>query len=123
MWTASISLLFCAGGINEFEIFTTYFNKLVNILPIQNVCHQLISSRIITVDDDEEIKGITRSKDKASFVLRKVARSLEVGLTQSFQKLLIIMEEHGGDAAILASEIKNELVKYPNTESHRPGKW
>ena len=95
----------------------------MNILPVQNVSHKLISQRIITVDDDEEIKGIARSKDKASFVLRKIVQSLEVGLIQSFHKLLTIMEEHGGDAAILATEIQNELVKYTNTESHRPGKW
>ena len=94
----------------------------MNIFPVQNVSHNLISLRMITVDDDEEIKGITRTKDKASFVLKKISRSLEVGLTRSFYKLLTIMEEHGGDAAILATEIQNELVKYTSTESHRPGK-
>ncbi|XP_065902901.1 uncharacterized protein [Dysidea avara] len=106
------------GDVKEFKVFTTFFDKLVNILPVQDIVYKLISSNIITTDDDEEIKSITRSKDKASFVLRKVARSLEVGLTQSFYKLLMIMEERKGDAAILAIEIKSELQKV--IESRRP---
>ena len=53
-------------------------------------------------------------------MLRKVARSLEVGLTQSFYQLLMIMEERRGDAAILATEIKSKLQKV--FERHRPGK-
>ena len=94
----------------------------MNILPVQSIAHNLISSRIITIDDEEEIKSIAKSKDKASFVLRKIARSLEVGLTQSFNKLLTIMEEHGGDAAILSTEIQSKLVKCTDIVSHRLGK-
>ena len=111
-------LFYYTGGINEFEVFTRYFNKLVNILPVKSITHNLISSRIITIDDDEEIKSIARSKDKASLVLRKVGRSLEVGVTQSFYELLMIMKQHRGDSAILAAEIQNELVK---CNSHIPG--
>ena len=112
--------MFHPGDVKEIKVFTTFFDKLVNILPVQDIVYKLISSDIITTDDGEEIKSITRSKDKASFMLRKVAHSLEVGLTQSFYKLLMIMEERRGDAAILATEIKSELQKV--IESCRPGK-
>lgn len=99
------------AGFKEFEVFTTFYNKLVNILPVKNIAYKLISSKIITYDDEEEIRSITRSKEKASFVLRKIALPLEVGHTQSFYKLLAILEEYGGDAVILSTEIKNELQK------------
>jgi len=102
-------------------VLTRYFDKLVNILPVPEIVYKLISSRIITADDEEEIQSKPRSKEKASFVLKKITRSLEVGITQSFSKVLAIMEEHEGDVAMLATEIKSELVKYKENESNRLG--
>jgi len=81
-------------------------------LPVVNIASKLISARIITIGDDEEIKSITRTQEKATFVLRKVAYSLNAGVTESFYKLLSIMDDHGGDAHVMATEIRNELQKH-----------
>jgi len=111
--------LFCfLATCKELVVFTKFFDKVVNILPVQNVASQLISAKIITVDDDEEIKSIVRSKEKATFVLRKVAHSLEVGITQSFYTLLTIMEQHGSDAAVVATAIREEMKKFAGTPTH-----
>ena len=91
----------------------------MNILSVQSVSRKL---GIITNDDNEKIKCIARGKDKASSVLREIGQSLEVGINESFFNLLTIMDEHGGDAAVLASIILNELVNCTNTESRRCGK-
>ena len=96
----------------ELVVFTNFFDKLANVLQVQNIASQLISTRMITVSDDEEIRSIARSKDKALFVLRKVAHSLKAGVTQSFFTLLVIMEEHGSDAAVVATVIRKEMEKY-----------
>ena len=81
-------------------------------MPTTNISHQLVSAQIITTDDIEEIAAIPRSKEKASYVLRIVARSLEVGMTPSFYALLHIMENYGGDSTTLANDIKRAVVEY-----------
>ena len=101
----------CVVGFKECEVFTTFFDKLANTLPVQNIASRLISARIITVGDDEEIRSIARTKEKAMFVLRKVAHSLDASVTESFYKLLTILEEHGSDAGVVAAEIRKELQK------------
>jgi len=108
----SIVVIFCVVGFKESEVFTTFFDKLANTLPVLNIAPKLISTRIITVGDDEEIKSIARTQEKATFVLRKVAHSLNAGVTESFYKLLSIMDEHGGDVRVVATEIQNQLQKH-----------
>lgn len=112
-----IAFLFYVVGFKEFKVFTSFFDKLANILPTQNIITQLISVNIITIGDSEEIESIARTKEKAIFVLRKVAHSLDAGITESFYKLLTIMGDHKGDARILATEIQQELKKHEGIDS------
>ena len=109
MWSYFFAFL---ATCKELVVFTKFFDKLAKILPVQNIAPQLISTRIITIGDEEEIASIARSLDKAVFVLRKVAHSLEAGVTRSFLTLLTIMEEHHGDAAVVATDIRKEMEKY-----------
>ena len=81
-------------------------------MPTTNISHQLVSVKVITTDDIEEITAISRSKEKASYVLRIVARSLEAGITSSFYALLNIMENIGGDVSVLASNIRTALTEF-----------
>jgi len=97
------------ADIKEFEIIKASYDKLINVLPVKTLSHHLVSNEIITVDEEEEIASIPTSKEKASFVLRKIARSLEAGVTQSFYTLLAIMKKHGGDVAVLADQIISNL--------------
>ena len=86
-------------------MFKASYAKLANVLPVKSLSNQLVSEEIITFDEEEEIASIPTSKEKASFVLRKIARSLEAGITRSYYALLTIMKDHGGDVAVLASQL------------------
>ena len=108
-----MSLIFpLTGGFTENEVFKKFYSQLVSLLPTTNISHQLVSAKVITTDDIEEITSISRSKEKASYVLRIVARSLEGGITSSFYTLLDIMENFGGDVSALASSIRTALTEF-----------
>ena len=115
MVTVYDNFCYYIGNFKELEVFRSFYKMLANILPAKNISPDLISASIITIGDSEEIAAITKSKDRASFVLDKVARSLEVGITCSFYSLLTIMDVYGGDVTILATEIKDALSKFPGT--------
>ena len=82
------------------------------MLPTTNITHLLVSAQIITTDDIEEINGMSRLKEKSSYVLRIVAKSLEVGVTTSFYALLDVMENYGGDVTALTKDIRSALIEY-----------
>ena len=86
-------------------MFKASYAKLANVLPVKSLSNQLVSEEIITFDEEEEIESIPTSKEKASIVLRTIARSLEAGITRSYYALLTIMKDHGGDVAVLASQL------------------
>ena len=106
------------AGVEEYKVFKASYDKLASVLPVKSLSHILVSTGIITVDEEEEIMSITTSKEKASFVLRKIARSLEAGVTQSFCTLLTIMKGHGGDVAVLANRIMSNFTGLYN-HSHQ----
>ena len=100
----------CYIGISkEFKVFREYSDRLANILPVNNIINELISANIISFDDSEEIKSLSREKDKALFVLNKVAKSLKVDVTDDFYSLLRIMEDYPGTVAKVANKIILEL--------------
>ena len=97
--------MFPLAGIKELKVFKASYAKLANVLPVKSLSHHLVSNEIITMEEEEEIASIPTSKEQASFVLRKIARSLEAGITYSYYTLLTIMKSHGGDVAVLASQL------------------
>ena len=99
------------GSCKENEVFKKFYAKLVSILPIDKISPKLISAEIITIDDLDEIDGKTTSSKKASYILKNIGKSLKAGITSSFYGLLEVMEEYGGDVAILAKDIKRAVNK------------
>lgn len=95
----------------EKKILEDYYSQLTSILQIDRISPQLISARVINIDDLEEINNLKTSKEKASFVLQQIARSLNGHITTSFYSLLRIMEKYGGDIASLANNIRRALIK------------
>lgn len=91
------------------EVYYDYYDRLANILPISNITARLVSTRIIDINDQEAISKLHTTKDKIEFVLIKVGQLLKSNATKNFLSLLEIMEEYGGEAATLASEIKSSL--------------
>ena len=99
------------GGLIENEVFKMYFSQLVSVLPTTNILPELVCAQIIIIDDIEEINSMSRSKEKSFFVLRTVAKSLEVGITTSFYALLDVMENYGSDVTTLTNDIRSALIK------------
>ena len=99
-------------GVIEHEIFKRFYLKLIKILPTSNILYKLVSARILSLDDSEEITSKTRSTEKASYILNRVAKSLEIGITFSFYTLLGVLEEEGGDVTLLVNEIKKALIEH-----------
>lgn len=98
--------------MKENDVFKAFYEKLTCILPTSNVSPQLVAEGIITIDDNEEITSMKRSQEKASFVLRLIAKSLQADVTRSFYALLGIMKKYGGDVALLADDIRKALDEY-----------
>ena len=106
MCTFMILYFSCVDDCMEMKVLEDYYSQLTSILPIDRIAPELVSARIITIQDLEEIDALKTSKDKASFVLQRIAKSLNGGVKTSFYKLLEIMEDYGGDIAALAKDIK-----------------
>ena len=101
--------MFSIGNSKEYKVFRESYDKLANILPATHLINKLIAAKIITFEDSEEIKGLSISQEKASVVLKIVAKSLRAGSTDDFYSLLSIMEEYEGTVAKVAKEIRERL--------------
>jgi len=96
-------------GLKERKVFIKYYEKLISLLPVQSITPGLVTAEVITTNDAEEIRSNVDSAQKASFLLNKIARSLDSGYPDGFYALLAIMQEKGGDISKLAKDINKEL--------------
>ena len=73
--------------------------------------HYLVSHRVISLADNEEItKPTTSSKRAAEILLSRVYSSLQNGDIVAFHKLLHVMQQHGTSAMMsLCNEIKAQI--------------
>ena len=102
----------CTDDGREYEVFLNSYHKLTRLLPVENILHNLVTKRVIHLDDEEEIMSLTTTRKKAVYILHKIAAPLEAGYTDKFYQLLTIMEEYGGDVAKLADEIRTSLSHF-----------
>lgn len=83
---------------------------MVDVLPIKGLTQHFIKDEIINFDEEEVILQTLGQSEAASMVLRKIGVSLKAHLTKSFDKLLCIMEQHGGTSCMeLANEMRQDL--------------
>ena len=103
-------LIVVGGNDRALEIFINNYSKLQIIVPVKNLSGHLITERIINFEEEQNIHQAVGQSQAASIVLRKIANSLQAGQTKSFDKLLLIMREHGGlSCEELANQIRAEL--------------
>ena len=97
----------------KLEVFTDYYNKLMIVLPmIKTLTSHLVTKRIISFEEEEEIKQASSQSESTRLVLKKIASPLQAGLAHSFDELLLIMEQYGNISCVeLASEIKLKLLE------------
>ena len=71
------------------KVFTAYYAKLCEILPVEDILPSLVKNELITV---QEISAEKTSSDKARALLRGSVRgSIEGGCTITFIRLLCTM--------------------------------
>ena len=107
-----IFLLGISDEVNkEYKIFLHYYGKLALTLPVTILCHHLVTKKVITTSEVEEIHALPTSSRKAVHILRKISASLEAGQTDTFNVFLSVVEEHGNvDSIQLVSDMKKEIV-------------
>ena len=100
------------GAKVKLEVFTRNYARLVDVLPIKSLTHHFVKDELISFDEEEIILQTPSRSEAASMVLRKIGGSLKANLTTSFDKLLSIMEQHGGTSCLeLVSDIRQVLPK------------
>ena len=100
----------CAGGFREYEALLAFRNELIHVLSTTNSFYHLVSAKIITTSEDEEMATSVDLKEKVSLVIKIIVKSLENGVTNRFYMLLTVMERCTSDVATVAENIRNFLA-------------
>ena len=111
LYLGSYILLYTHIGSDiKLKVFTKNYAKLVDILPVKSLVHHFVNDEIIDFDEEETIMQTTVRSEAARILLRKIAGSLKAQLTTSFDRLLSIMEQHGGaSCAELVNKMRQDL--------------
>ena len=104
------------------DVFTDHFATLVDALPVKSLVAKFVSAKIITFSDlDEILKGETTDERGFRF-LRHIGTHLETGNSETFLKMLDIIDKHGRQYAYLAQNIRRDISKrvanVPSSEDH-----
>ena len=104
--------LFLTDNCVEKEVFDTFYAKLVKILPVvDNIYNMLVPEGILDPGDIEEISHMPRSEQKASIVLQKISSSLQASKTDSFNRLLKVMDTSlNNDVKDLVNDMRRALL-------------
>ena len=95
----------------KLEIFTDYYSKLMSVLPIKTLTSHLVTKRIISFDEEEEIIQAPLRSQSTRLLLKKIASSLQAGFVCNFDALLLIMEQYGNLCCVeLVSEMRQKLL-------------
>lgn len=98
------------GNIPENQVFTKNFGILVDALKYTDFYRYFVAEEIITLNDLEEISCESNSIKKVEIFLKKVSSSLEIGFTESFDRMLGVMMKYGNLATKgLARSIKKSI--------------
>ena len=104
----NVSILYTIG--DELRVFKKYYNDMMEIIPITSLSGYLGSVNIITPSEDEEVTSPAIPTEKVRTLLLKMSGSLEAGQTESFYRLLDILENFGNkDCSKLASKMRKEI--------------
>ena len=79
----------------EETVFTDNYDKLSKILSVNTLLPHFIVKRIITIDDESDIRSCNRESEKIMKLLHYIARHLKAGYTDGFYLMLDIMKTHG----------------------------
>ena len=92
------------------DVFTDHYDALVGALPVKSLLSKFVSARVIGFPDKDEILKKETEEERAHIFLRHISTPLMTGNTDTFRKMLSVVEKHGGQYAYLAKKIKVDLL-------------
>ncbi|XP_065910152.1 uncharacterized protein [Dysidea avara] len=82
--------------LKECIVLRTHYSKLCNTLvDVDNLLSHFVQEGIISANDLQELKAMTRIDSKVQKLLHHVSGPLQSGNVKNFNAMLTIMEEHG----------------------------
>ena len=106
-----------SGSVNleatlEQEVFTRYYAKLCELLPatVEELLPHLVTSNVISFEEEEEILTHSTSSSKARAVLKPIRKALFEEIPRPFHQFLTVMQSsRHTECAELARQICSEL--------------
>lgn len=103
------TIFVAASCTPEYAVFIEYYSKILGSLSVSTVCPHLVSEKIISHKEETEILSSVQT-EAPRLLLGKIYCKLNAGLTQSFYKLLDILDDHGNiDCQGVIADIRKKL--------------
>lgn len=121
-----VMAVFCTNIFNtdlctdETRIFQKYHEKICQaVTDINDLLKYFVQERIITIDEDENIRDITAKAEKVKQLLLHISGPLITGDNYGFYTMLSIFKNYGVKASQnLAKRIELELKSTVTTDLH-----
>jgi len=92
-------------------VFDNYYERLIH-LDVKALCPQLVAAKIISHEDSHIVHHAVEPSKAASHVLRKIYISFRMGVYDTFDEFLSILEKHDDlTCNILADQMRKDLLK------------
>ena len=99
-------------------MFMRFYERLAVVLSVANYSHHLVSAKVLTTHDEEQLDALNSRNKRAAFVLRKVAAHLKNGNSEGFYALLSVIESYGDIPSIyLVSDIKSGIMTFTGSQT------
>ncbi|XP_065898021.1 uncharacterized protein [Dysidea avara] len=96
----------------KLEVFRKHYSSLTSILPVKRLTSHFVSENVISFEEEDAILQTVEQSQAACKLLKNIRSSLEAGQTSSLDKLLCIMEQHGGLSCVeLAKQMKDKISR------------
>ena len=93
------------------EVFTAYYYKLTHV-NFKGLCPQLVTAKIISIEDSHIIQHTVEPSKAASHILEKIHATLHGGTDATFDAFLYILEESNDlFSTDLSKHMKRDLLK------------
>ena len=77
----------------EYNALTTMTNDLCTALPINDLLPKMISKRVITIDDKNEIRSERTDRDKVDLFISKLSKEVGSRENERFYNFIKVMKE------------------------------
>ena len=106
------------GTCPELTALENCYDKLTLALPLDDIVPKLISQRVISISDKQQIMAHPTDSQKIEHFLEILSKPLSVGSTKEFDIFLKVLKQNmkGG---FLAGELEKELDKV-RSEAKKP---